>query len=60
MRRTEHVRQGKMDLINRELELFFMKDGETVREMSDRLIVDSEFWYTKHVHYTLVWISLWN
>jgi hypothetical protein len=36
---TEHVRQGKMDLINRELELFFMKDGETVREMYDRLMV---------------------
>jgi hypothetical protein len=36
---TEHVRQGKMDLINRELELFFMKDGETVREMCDRLMV---------------------
>jgi hypothetical protein len=35
---TEHVRQGKMDLINRELELFFMKDGETVQEMYDRLM----------------------
>jgi hypothetical protein len=22
--------------------------------------VDGVFWYTKHVHYTLVWISLWN
>jgi hypothetical protein len=36
---TEHVRQGKMDLMNRELELFFMKDEETVREMYDRLIL---------------------
>jgi hypothetical protein len=22
--------------------------------------VDGVFWYTKHVHYTLVWIGLWN
>jgi hypothetical protein len=22
--------------------------------------VDGVFWYTKHVHYTLVWIFLWN
>jgi hypothetical protein len=36
---TEQVRQGNMDLINGELELFFMKDGETVREMYDRLMV---------------------
>jgi hypothetical protein len=36
---TEHVRQGKMDLINGELELFFMMDGETVREMYDRLML---------------------
>jgi hypothetical protein len=36
---TEHVRQGKMDLINGELELFFMKDGETVQEMYDSLMV---------------------
>jgi hypothetical protein len=36
---TEHVRQGKMDLINKELELFFMKYGETVREMYDRLML---------------------
>jgi hypothetical protein len=28
-----------MDLINGELELFFMKDGETIREMYDRLMV---------------------
>jgi hypothetical protein len=28
-----------MDLINGELELFFMKDGETVREMYDRLML---------------------
>jgi hypothetical protein len=24
------------------------------------LNVDGVFWYTKHVHYTLVWICLWN
>jgi hypothetical protein len=36
---TTHVRQGKMDLINGELELFFMKDGETIQEMYDRLMV---------------------
>jgi hypothetical protein len=36
---TEHVRQGKMDLINGELDLFFMKDGETIQEMYDRLMV---------------------
>jgi hypothetical protein len=36
---TEHVRQRKMDLINREPELFFMKDGETIQEMYDRLMV---------------------
>jgi hypothetical protein len=36
---TEHVRQGNMDLINGEFELFFMKDGETVQEMYDRLMV---------------------
>jgi hypothetical protein len=36
---TEHVRQGTTDLINRELQLFFMKDGETVREMYDRLML---------------------
>jgi hypothetical protein len=35
---TEHVRQGKMDLINGELELFFMKDGETIQQMYDRLM----------------------
>jgi hypothetical protein len=22
--------------------------------------VDGVFWYIKHVHYTLVWICLWN
>jgi hypothetical protein len=22
--------------------------------------VDSVFWYTKHLHYALVWILLWN
>jgi hypothetical protein len=36
---TEHVRQEKMDLINGELELFFMKYGETIREMYDRLML---------------------
>jgi hypothetical protein len=36
---TEHVRQGKTDLINGELELFFMKDGEIIREMYDRLML---------------------
>jgi hypothetical protein len=36
---TEHVRQGKMDLINEELELFSMKAGDTVREMYDRLML---------------------
>jgi hypothetical protein len=25
-----------------------------------RVLVDGVFWYTKHVHYTLVWICLWN
>jgi hypothetical protein len=24
------------------------------------MTVDSVFWYIKHVHYTLVWICLWN
>jgi hypothetical protein len=28
--------------------------------MCDASDVDGAFWYTKHVHYTLVWISLWN
>jgi hypothetical protein len=36
---TEHVRQGKMDLINGEHELFFFKDGEIVQEIYDRLVV---------------------
>jgi hypothetical protein len=22
--------------------------------------VDGVFWYAKHVHYTMVWICLWN
>jgi hypothetical protein len=30
---TNYVRQGKIDLIHGELELFVLKDGETVREM---------------------------
>jgi hypothetical protein len=25
-----------------------------------RVDVDGVFWYIKHVHYTLVWICLWN
>jgi hypothetical protein len=33
------VRQGKIDFIHKELELFVMKDGETVREMYDRLML---------------------
>jgi hypothetical protein len=36
---TEHVRQWKMDLLNEELELFYMKDGETIREIYDRLML---------------------
>jgi hypothetical protein len=36
---TENVRQGKIDVINGELELFIMKDGETLREMYDRLML---------------------
>jgi hypothetical protein len=35
---TDHVRKGKIDLIHRELELFVVKDGETVRQMYGRLI----------------------
>jgi hypothetical protein len=35
--RTDHVRQGKIDLIHGELELFVMKDEETMRQMYDRL-----------------------
>jgi hypothetical protein len=27
---------------------------------SSRVVVDGVFWYTKHVHYTLVWICLWK
>jgi hypothetical protein len=26
----------------------------------EKMFVDGVFWYTKHVHYTLVWICLWN
>jgi hypothetical protein len=33
---TDHVRQGKIDLIHGVLELFVMKDGETVRQMYDQ------------------------
>jgi hypothetical protein len=33
------VRQGKIDLIHGELELFFMKEDETVRQMYDRLML---------------------
>jgi hypothetical protein len=28
--------------------------------MRHRKPVDGVFWYTKYVHYTLVWICLWN
>jgi hypothetical protein len=27
---------------------------------SSLCFVDGVFWYTKHVHYTLIWICLWN
>jgi hypothetical protein len=36
---TDHVRQGKIDLIHEELELFVMNDGETMREMYDGLML---------------------
>ena len=36
---TDQVRRGRIDLIHGELELFVMKDGETVREMYDQLIL---------------------
>jgi hypothetical protein len=36
---TDHVRQGKIDLIHGELKLFVMKDEETMREMYDRLML---------------------
>jgi hypothetical protein len=33
---------------------------EDEQELSVGGDVDCVFWYTKHVHYTLVWICLWN
>jgi hypothetical protein len=29
-------------------------------EEDSSMAVDGVFWYTKHVHYTLVWMCLWN
>jgi hypothetical protein len=37
--RTDHVREGKIDLIHGELELFIMKEDETMRQMYDRLML---------------------
>jgi hypothetical protein len=36
---TDHVRQGKIDLIHGELELFVVKDRQTMRQMYDRLML---------------------
>ena len=36
---TDQVREGKIDLLQGELELFIMKDDETVRQMYDRLML---------------------
>jgi hypothetical protein len=36
---TDEVREGKMDLLQVELEHFVMHDEETVRQMYDRLMV---------------------
>jgi hypothetical protein len=36
---TDHVREGKIDLIHGELELFIMKEDETVGQMYDRLML---------------------
>jgi hypothetical protein len=36
---TDEVREGKMDLLQGELEHFVMHDEETVRQMYDRLII---------------------
>jgi hypothetical protein len=33
---------------------------ELMLQQMPQSIVDGVFWYTKHVHYTLVWIFLWN
>jgi hypothetical protein len=32
----------------------------TIKDVPSDAVVDGVFWYTKHVHYTLVWICLWN
>jgi hypothetical protein len=37
--RTDHVREGKIDLIHGELELFIMKEDETMRQMYDHLML---------------------
>jgi hypothetical protein len=37
--RTDEVREGKMDLLQEELERFVMHDVETVRQMYDRLMI---------------------
>jgi hypothetical protein len=34
--------------------------GPTYQRAYECDAVDGVFWYTKHVHYTLVWICLWN
>jgi hypothetical protein len=36
---TDEVREGKIDLLQGELEHFVMHDEETVRQMYDRLMV---------------------
>jgi hypothetical protein len=36
---TDEVREGKMDLLQGELEHFVMHDEETVRQMYDRVMV---------------------
>jgi hypothetical protein len=33
---------------------------ERVEKIVNDAAVYGVFWYTKHVHYTLVWICLWN
>jgi hypothetical protein len=37
--------------------MFVAEDGS---QRNDGVSVDGEFWYTKHVCYILVWVSLWN
>jgi hypothetical protein len=36
-----------------------LRESLPIRNLVEAL-VDSVFWFTKHVHYTLVWICLWN